>query len=522
MANTLDSGAENHAKTLIRGGNFDENAAWSWDPEDQNHLLGDPPNWDRYGQWHLGRDPQAAAETKAKYKYPYGKDGKVYRAAVRAIRTRSSQQGEDSISTAARGLLDLMDQQSSGNQASARAWYRFSNLAADATEADLYVYDVIGDWGVESVTASRFVKDLMALPASVRQINLHINSPGGSVFDAVAIANSLRSHRADVVVKIEGLAASAATIVAMAGDAIQIAENAVFMIHDPWAVTIGGAKDMRAQADALERVRDSIIATYKWHSQLPVDVIAALMEETTWMSAQEAVDRGFATDIGPAAQAAAHVDAAILDKLGPVPERFAELVAAEAVESGVKVRARNVAKKRERKTPSAATVAQTTKGKDAMAEEKELEQAKAEAFEDGKLAGLQEGTEAGIKAERERILAIEKITIPGHEPLAVEAKASGLTAAEFAVKQAEAEKGAREKHLAALRKDGSAPAPPARPSAAGEPTAAADDPNLPLEERAKAAWNRDAELRDEFASFEDYLAWRRVEGSSKVRVLRRG
>ena len=146
---------------------------------------------------------------------------------------------------------------------STRPWYRFQNQVKEGDEAaDLYVYDFIGDsWDGESVTAKKFVAELQALPESVARLNVHINSPGGSVFDAVAIANVLRGHRAKVAVAIEGLAASAATIVAMGGDSIGIADNALFMIHDPYGLTVGNAKEMRKMADALERARDSIVAT---------------------------------------------------------------------------------------------------------------------------------------------------------------------------------------------------------------------------------------------------------------------
>lgn len=399
----------------------------------------------------------------------------------------------------------------------ARGWYRFTNQVADGDlEAELYVYDVIGDWGFgESVSARQFVSDLAALPQSVRRITLHVNSPGGSVFDAVAIANSLRAHKADVEVKIEGLAASAATIVAMAGKQIQIAENAMMMIHDPYAIAVGGAKDMRAQADALDRVRDSIVATYRWHSELSPDQISTMMEDVTWMSADEAVANGFATKVGPAANATGHLDAATLAKIGPVPERFAALLTADVEvprETIVSTQGHTAI------SPQKGAAPKTRRKK--MPENEQIETANAKAVEDAKAAGVAEGAQA----ERERILGIDAIAMSGHEQLVAEAKSTGMSIADFAIAQANAEKSTRQKRLEAIKKDGLAAAPSANATTTGEIKPVADDPSRSLEERAKAEWDRNAandegvRIQDEFTSFEAFLALKQNE--PRIRILR--
>jgi ATP-dependent protease ClpP protease subunit len=204
---------------------------------------------------------------------------------------------------------------------SPRSWYRFN---AEADVADLYVYDYIGvdPWTGEGVGAKQFIDELNALPKSVKTITLHVNSPGGSVFDAVAIANALREHRAGVDVSIEGVAASAATIVIMGGTRIRIAENALVMIHNAVGFAWGTAKDMRAEAEALDRVQAAIVATYQWHSKLSADDLVAMMEAVTWMDAEEAVENGFATEVGAAMQAAAHFDPRSAAKLGAAPEKY--------------------------------------------------------------------------------------------------------------------------------------------------------------------------------------------------------
>lgn len=182
-------------------------------------------------------------------------------------------------------------------------WYRIQAKADEAT-ADVYVFREIGQpWFGDSettVTAEQFVKDLAALPAVVTKIRVHINSPGGDPFEATAIANALHEQRTSkgrsVEVIIEGLAASAATIISCAGSPVRITDNALMMIHDPWLFAIGNAADFRRTADELDKVRDVIIATYKWISPKSADELAAMMAATTWMNADEAIAAGFATE----------------------------------------------------------------------------------------------------------------------------------------------------------------------------------------------------------------------------------
>lgn len=184
-------------------------------------------------------------------------------------------------------------------------WFRMETTATEPSVADIYIFDMIGGWiddlwGFSGVTTAKsFLDELSKLPEAVKTLRLHINSPGGDVFSAVAIANTLRDQRASksrtVDVLIEGLAASAASVIAMAGDTVRMADNALFMIHNPWSWVVGEAKDMRQSADELDTVRDTLISTYQWHSTLSREEIAALMDATTWMDADEAIARGFAT-----------------------------------------------------------------------------------------------------------------------------------------------------------------------------------------------------------------------------------
>jgi ATP-dependent Clp protease, protease subunit len=211
-----------------------------------------------------------------------------------------------------------------------RTWYRIQNAAATPNIADLWIYGIIGAsfFADDAVTAKQLVDELAALPATVETIRLHLNSPGGDPFDALAIANALRQHPARVEVTIEALSASAASIVAMAGDVVRIHDNALMMIHNPYAVAVGDAAEMRRMAEALEAITGALVTTYQWHTSLDEATIVALMNATTWMDADEAVAKGFATEVVDAVEVAATFPRASLRALGTIPDPYARRIAA--------------------------------------------------------------------------------------------------------------------------------------------------------------------------------------------------
>jgi ATP-dependent protease ClpP protease subunit len=207
-----------------------------------------------------------------------------------------------------------------------RAWFKFSNSVADATVAELAIFGSIGAsyWDDDAVSAAQFVKDLKALPADVKTIRVRVNSPGGSVFDGIAIANALRDQVRNgraVETTVEGLAASAASVVIMAGSTIKVADNALVMVHHPYTIEVGNAAAMRKMADTLDQIAETIIATYRWHSELSADEIRQLMDAETWMDADTAIAKGFATEKVEGLQAAASIDPRAMAKLA-VPEQF--------------------------------------------------------------------------------------------------------------------------------------------------------------------------------------------------------
>lgn len=154
---------------------------------------------------------------------------------------------------------------------------------------DVYIFGYIGSL---EISARSFIEELKGLDAD--EINLHINSPGGSVFDGIAIQNSLRHHKAKVTVHIDGLAASIASIIALAGDEIRIAENAYVMIHNPASIVWGDAREMLKEAELLDKIADGLAGDYSRKMGITVAEARALMDEETWYLGQEAVDAGFA------------------------------------------------------------------------------------------------------------------------------------------------------------------------------------------------------------------------------------
>lgn len=189
-----------------------------------------------------------------------------------------------------------------------KSWYTIRARASGAqgSRTEVLIYDEIGAYGV---TAKGFLAELGALPNDAA-IDLRLNSPGGSVFDAVAIYNALKRHPGEITVWVDGIAASAASYVAMAGDTIVMPENAFLMIHDPSGLVMGTAEDMRATAEALDKVKGSLIQGYAAKSGKADDEIATLMAAETWLDAKDALDLGFIDRMAEPVKLAASFDVA--------------------------------------------------------------------------------------------------------------------------------------------------------------------------------------------------------------------
>jgi len=174
--------------------------------------------------------------------------------------------------------------------------------------AEMYIYDDIGDSWFGGLTAKQFKDELKDL-GDVEKIALHINSYGGNVFDGVAIYNLLVNHKATVEVLIDGIAASIASVIAMAGNTIKMAENGMLMIHEAWGMAVGNADEMRRTADSLEKINETIRVTYAKRTGIDDGDLVDMMAAETWMTAQKAKEKGFIDDMQPALEMAAHYDA---------------------------------------------------------------------------------------------------------------------------------------------------------------------------------------------------------------------
>lgn len=291
--------------------------------------------------------------------------------------------------------------------------------AKSETDAEILLYDVIGgyddNWDYQGAKA--LIGKIKAL-GDVKNIRLRINSVGGDVFEAQAMYSYLKTHPAAVTVRIDGLAASAASLVAMAGDRIIMPRNALMMIHNPAMWACGEAEDMREAAEVLDKVRDTIAHAYMEKTGLDREHIVSMMQDETWMSAEEALALGFCDALDDPVEIAALATGGGTmlfrgpegsARLGPrmaskLPKDFTQTVpmafAARAIPfEGYKedddLKIENIADL-ERECPQ--LVAQVRN------------------------AAEGEGYEKGVQAERERLKALDNLNAPGRKAIIGKAK----------------------------------------------------------------------------------------------------
>lgn len=172
---------------------------------------------------------------------------------------------------------------------------RAPGIRADAGK--VYIYDVIDrDWGA---SAKALIEALA--PMAGKPVALHINSPGGDVFEARAMVAAIRAHGAPVSTYIDGLAASAATYLALAGDRVHITDGGMFMVHNSWTLSFGNKHEMRSTADLLDKIDGTIANDYTRKTGATAEKIAAWMDAETWFTAAEAKAAGFIDEITGAA-----------------------------------------------------------------------------------------------------------------------------------------------------------------------------------------------------------------------------
>lgn len=164
-------------------------------------------------------------------------------------------------------------------------------------DATISILDVIGydPWTGEGVTAKRIAAALRTI--GDREVTVSINSPGGDMFEGLAIYNLLREHKQKVTVKVLGIAASAASVVAMAGDEVQIARAGFLMIHNAWVLAAGNRNDLREMADFLEPFDRAMADIYSARSGMDIDDVQELMDDETYIGGSDAIDQGFADSL---------------------------------------------------------------------------------------------------------------------------------------------------------------------------------------------------------------------------------
>lgn len=173
------------------------------------------------------------------------------------------------------------------------------NAEKDANEAEILIYgDIGGGWFDEGITAEGITKEIAGL--KVDTLNVRINSGGGLVFEGIAIYNALARHSAKTVIHIDGIAASIASVIAMAGDEIRISEGSHVMIHKPWSFAMGDAPSMRKEADILDELEGGLIDIYEARTGRKRDELEQWLAAETWFTGQGAVDAGFADEMVPA------------------------------------------------------------------------------------------------------------------------------------------------------------------------------------------------------------------------------
>lgn len=209
-------------------------------------------------------------------------------------------------------------------------------MSADSNdEADIFIYGEITKWAWEDEgehSATTFKNELDAL-GDVSQINLYVNSPGGSVFEGITIHNMLKRHKAKVIAHVDALAASIASVIIMAADEIRMPSNSMLMIHNPWTLTVGNASELRKTADDLDRIGKSSMQSYleKVGDNITEEKLQELLDEETWLSADEAYEYGFCDVVEDANDMAASISSEYMERYKNIPKQLREVAKNEKV-----------------------------------------------------------------------------------------------------------------------------------------------------------------------------------------------
>jgi ATP-dependent protease ClpP protease subunit len=163
-----------------------------------------------------------------------------------------------------------------------------------ATKAEIVIYGAIGQGFFEdAISAKQFSDELKKLPDTIKDLDVRINSPGGDVFDGIAIYNRLKQHKAKKKIYIDGLAASIASVIALAGDEIVMGEGALYMVHLPWSWAVGNRNDLENTINRLMDVEEQMVSIYTKKTKMSRSEIKAMLEKETWLDADQSIELGF-------------------------------------------------------------------------------------------------------------------------------------------------------------------------------------------------------------------------------------
>ena len=369
----------------------------------------------------------------------------------------------------------------------ANDWFNITAKAGKTVEILIYAPIGASFWGKDSVESKKFAEDL-SKHKNVENITVRINSPGGNVFDGNAIYNTLLGHKARVEVFIEGMAASIASVIAMAGDEVTMAENSMMMVHNPSSGLRGDANDLRKMADVLDKVKTGLVSAYHNKTKIAIDKLNEMLDTETWMTAKEAVKLGFADKMTGKVTIQNSFD---MSDFKNTPDFLISNVAAEAEKS------EGQTMPIDEKTPPVAVMPEINAQ---YVQEKHPEIA----------AKLRK---EGAEMERKRLEEIDNLALPGHEALIAKAKTDGKTGGEVAIMLVQAERSKGAAILAGIKADAPTPVQPSTPVAV-----TAVDKNAPLPERCKAEWDKSANVRAEFGTFEVFLAFAQADEAGQTKI----
>ena len=211
----------------------------------------------------------------------------------------------------------------------------FKMTAVDRETAEIYIYGEIvsDDWRwYESDTSAVSFRDALNELGDVNTITININSPGGDVFEGIAIYNMLKRHKAKIIVRVDALAASIASVIAMAADELVMPSNSMLMLHNAWTFGWGNHNEFRKLADDLEKINESVKESYlAKNPSMDREELSRIMDAETWISAKEAKEMGFADEVIEAVAVAASLSQAFASRYTNVPDNLTEPQAAEPI-----------------------------------------------------------------------------------------------------------------------------------------------------------------------------------------------